>query len=76
MWIKTKAWAAVIGLALVSMAVWAASIFAKGAASNQAKVTRRDQGNARNIEEVADLARRADGDPLERLSRAGHLRDD
>lgn len=76
MWSRIKAWAVVIGLALLAAAAWTASIFAKGAASNQAKVMRKDQDNARRIEDVADLARRADGDPLDRLSQAGHLRDD
>lgn len=72
---KIKAYAIGAALALALVAAWAASIFRKGAASTAFKTEREDRSNARSIEDVADLARRADGDPLDRLHKAGRLRD-
>jgi hypothetical protein len=77
-WLKFKAQIIALGAGLVALVgiYWAGK--RSGAKDERIEQERADAEQARRIQDVADRARRADGDnlpPVERLQRAKRIRD-
>lgn len=69
---RALAWA--LGLVMLVLGAWTAGR-REGRSAAKSEAMREDMDNARRIEDAADAARRAGGDAVDELQRAGRLRD-